>query len=655
MKKYIKQLIKLINYERDAEIELMTNEIKNLSPKKRESLGRTINKVKGKYLGKQLGSQIVQFGRSEKIETEISVGDMVLISTGYPLRSDLTGTVVEKGARFIKVAFEKSIPKWALKKKVRIDLYANDVTFRRMEDNLLHLSTKGKNALEYSLKKRDPKENKKEKYIDFIDKSLNDSQKNAVRNAVNTENFFLIHGPFGTGKTRTLVELIQQEVRQSNKVLVTAESNSAVDNILDRLSQNKKLKITRLGHPQRVSKENIKYSLAYKAENHQLTGKINKNYKRIEQISETRDRFTKPTPQYRRGFSDSDILYNASKGKGGRGINSSKMESMANWLLENEKISEIHDKIKKLENKIVKDIINSSDIILSTNSTAAIEEIVRTKLIVDEASQATIPSILIPLSKARRFILAGDHKQLPPTIISKKAHFLEKTLFEELIKKYPNKSSLLNVQYRMNSFLMKFPNLEFYNGNLKSDSSVDNINLDEIIDLEELSHLKESDVEKQLHNNLKPLLFIDTSNLKNNEEKHLKDSKSIINQSEADIATSIAKFYLGTGINPKDIGIISPYADQVNLIQEKIPIEVKSVDGFQGREKEIIIISTVRSNENGNIGFLKDLRRLNVAITRAKRKLIVIGNKNTLKGNPTYSKLIKFCTKNDLLISFRYT
>ena len=108
MKKYIKQLIKLINYERDAEIELMTNEIKNLSPKKRESLGRAINKVKGKYLGKQLGSQIVQFGRSEKIETEISVGDMVLISTGYPLRSDLTGTVVEKGARFIKVAFEKS-------------------------------------------------------------------------------------------------------------------------------------------------------------------------------------------------------------------------------------------------------------------------------------------------------------------------------------------------------------------------------------------------------------------------------------------------------------------------------------------------------------------------------------------------------------------
>ncbi len=655
MKKYIKHLIKLINYERDAEIELMTSEIKNLSPKKREDLGRAINKVKGKYLGKQLGSQIVQFGRSAKIETEISIGDMVLISTGYPLRSDLTGTVVEKGARFIKVAFEKSIPKWALKKKVRIDLYANDVTFRRMEENLLHLSTKGKNALEYSLKKRDPKESKEEKYIDFIDKSLNDSQKNAVKNAINTQNFFLIHGPFGTGKTRTLVELIQQEVRQNNKVLVTAESNGAVDNILDRLSQNEKLKITRLGHPQRVSKENITYSLAYKAENHQLTSKINKHYKRIEDMIQTRDNFTKPTPQYRRGFSDSDILFNASKGKGGRGISPSKMESMANWLLENEKIDEIHDKIKKLENKIVKDIIDTSNIILSTNSTSAIEEIARTKfdvVIVDEATQATIPSVLIPLAKARRFILAGDHKQLPPTIISKKAHFLENTLFEELIEKYPNKSALLNVQYRMNSFLMKFPNSEFYNGNLKSDLSVDNININEMITL---NNLNENKLEKDLHDDSKPLLFINTSDLEENREKHLKDSKSIINQSEANIASLIAKFYLKNGINTKDIGIISPYADQVNLIKDKTDIEVKSVDGFQGREKEVIIISTVRSNENGNIGFLKDLRRLNVAITRAKRKLIIIGNKDTLNRNSTYSRLIKFCVKNDLLVNFRQT
>ncbi|WP_231475735.1 hypothetical protein [Methanobrevibacter oralis] len=157
MKKYIKKMLKLIDYEREAEIELMISEIKNMSGIKREKLGRAINKLNGKYLGRELGLEIVQYGRNEIIDTEISVGDMVLISTQDPLKSNLTGTVTEKGNRFIKVAFDKKVPKWSLKKKVRLDLYANDITFRRMEDNLCHLSIKGKNALEYILNNRNPK------------------------------------------------------------------------------------------------------------------------------------------------------------------------------------------------------------------------------------------------------------------------------------------------------------------------------------------------------------------------------------------------------------------------------------------------------------------------------------------------------------------
>ena len=217
---------------------------------------------------------------------------MVLVSTDYPLRSDLTGTVTEKGARFIKVAFDNRVPKWALKKKVRLDLYANDITFRRMEDNLKHLSLKGKNALEYSLNKRDPQPSKDSIYIDYIDHSLNESQKLAVKNSLTTQNFFLIHGPFGTGKTRTLVELISQEVRQNRKVLATAESNAAVDNIVERLVLNKKLKITRLGHPQRVSKDNITYTLAYKVENHSLNDKIKRIHKKIDKLIEKRSSST---------------------------------------------------------------------------------------------------------------------------------------------------------------------------------------------------------------------------------------------------------------------------------------------------------------------------------------------------------------------------
>ncbi|MBQ6512662.1 IGHMBP2 family helicase [Methanobrevibacter sp.] len=638
MKKYIKKLIRLINYERDAEIELMQTEIMNMSGKKREELGRAINKVKGKYIGKELGLQIVQFGRSEPIDTEISVGDMVLVSTDNPLRSDLTGTVTEKGARFIKVAFDKSIPKWALKKKVRLDLYANDVTFRRMEDNLNHLSLKGKNALEYILTDRNPKKNRSVPYIDYIDKNLNNSQKTAIENALSCENFFLIHGPFGTGKTRTLVELISQETRQNHKVLATAESNAAIDNILERLMENKKLNLTRLGHPQRVSKKNITYSLAYKVENHELNKKIKKIYKKIDNLIEKRKSFTKPTPQYRRGFGDYDILFNASKGKGGRGISPEKMKSMAQWIEYNQEIDEEHSKIKRIENKMIRNIIEESDVILATNSSAALESIAKTKFdvaIIDEASQATIPSILIPIAKAHRFILAGDHKQLPPTIISNRASELENTLFEELIRKYPHKSQLLNIQYRMNKLLMKFPNSEFYNNSLKSDSSVNAINIKDLIG---------SDYDEEA------LLFMDTSAIENNKENHLKDSKSIINKLEAEIAISVANDYITGGVNEEDIGIISPYADQVKIIQNETPVEVKTVDGFQGREKEIIIISTVRSNDNGNIGFLSDLRRLNVAITRAKRKLIIIGNRETLKNNPTYARLIDFVEDENLLI-----
>ena len=638
MKKYIKNLITLINYERDAEIDLMTREISTMSGQKREELGRAINKVKGKSLGKELGLQIVQFGRSEVIDTEISVGDMILVSTDNPLRSDLTGTVTEKGARFIKVAFDKRVPKWAIKKKVRIDLYANDITFRRMEDNLNHLSLKGKNALEYILNERNPKKNRDVPYISYIDENLNDSQKKAIENALSCENFFLIHGPFGTGKTRTLVELISQETRQGHKVLATAESNAAVDNILERLMNNKKLTLTRLGHPQRVSKHNITQTLAYKVENHKLNKKIKKIHKKIDNMIEKRRVHTKPTPQYRRGYGDYDILHMASKGKGGRGISSDKMKSMAKWIEINQEIDEAHDEIKRIENRMIKDIVDSSDVILATNSSSALEAIARVKFdvaVIDEASQATIPSVLIPIAKAHRFILAGDHKQLPPTIISDRAGALSKTLFEELIRIYPFKSQLLNIQYRMNSLLMKFPNEEFYDNGLKSDSSVDDIKIRDILD----SHQDEE-----------ALLFIDTSYIADNRERHLKDSKSIVNEIEAEIAIRIADDYLSDGVNESDIGIISPYADQVKIIQENTEIEVKTVDGFQGREKEIIIISTVRSNDNGNIGFLSDLRRLNVAITRAKRKLIIIGNKDTLITNPTYERLINFCEDENLLV-----
>ncbi len=657
MKKYIKKLISLINEERKAEMELMINEIKKLSPQKREKLGRAINKVKGKNLGKELGFNIIQYGRRELIDTEISVGDIVLISIGNPLKSDLTGTVTEKGSRFIKVAIE-NVPKWALKKHVRIDLYANDVTFRRMEENLVNLSIKGKDALEYSLHKRHPQEDDEDilnKSLTFKDKSLNESQKKAIKRALASRNFFLIHGPFGTGKTRTLIELINQEYLLGSKILATAESNAAIDNILERLSKSSsEINLTRLGHPQRVDKENIKYTLAYKVENHPLNEKIEELREKIEKLSKKRDEYTKPTPRYRRGYSDSEIFRLGVQRQGGRGISPSTMNSMANWIEKNKDVDELHNAIKDLENNIIHDIVDKSDVILSTNSSAALEAIEKTKFniaIVDEASQATIPSVLIPIAKAQKFVLAGDHKQLPPTIISSKALELEDTLFEELINKYPDKSALLNTQYRMNQLLMEFPNSEFYNSKLDSAETVKDIVITDIIEENKLSETEKVKIEDQLLSDKQPLIFVDTSEIDKNGEKKLKDSKSIINLAEAETTLEIVDFYQKLGIDDKDIGIISPYADQVSLLKNKTDIEVKTVDGFQGREKEIIIISTVRSNDKGKIGFLSDLRRLNVALTRAKRKLIIIGNKETLKTNPTYERLIEYANENKRIVT----
>ena len=627
MKKYIEKLIELINFEREEEINLMINEIKKMSAIEREQKGRAINGMQGKKLGKELGETIVQYGRSKAINTEISVGDVVLVSTNNPLSSQLTGTVTEKGTKYIKLAFDSKIPRWALKKKVRLDLYVNDVTFRRMEDNLKNLSVKGKNALEYHLNLKNPKNNA-DVYLEYIDNSLNESQKLAVKEALSTPDFFLIHGPFGTGKTRTLVELIFQEVRKNRKILATAESNTAVDNLLERIAPNKKLKITRLGHPQRVSKENISYTLAYKVENHRLGANLESYYNVIDEYTEERKYFTKPKPQYRRGLTDNQIKQYANRNKSSRGVSSDTIKSMARWIEYNEKINEFYEKIKTLENKIINEIIDESDVIVSTNSSAALESISNTKFdvaIIDEASQTTIPSVLIPIAKAHRFILAGDHKQLPPTIISNEAFELEETLFESLIEKYPHKAQLLNVQYRMNEKLMQFPNSEFYENLLSTDERVRNISMQDIADDED---------EKVLN-------FIDTSNMENNKEEHLNDSKSFVNRLEAKICLELVNQYLNKGVEKEQIGIISPYVDQVKLISENTDVEVKSVDGFQGREKEIIIISTVRSNDKGEIGFLNDLRRLNVAITRAKRKLIIVGNKETLNINRTYKKLIK--------------
>ena len=563
---------------------------------------------------------------------------MVLISLGNPLVKNISGTVTEKRPRAIFVAFDRIIPDWVFTKNLRMDLFVNDITFSRMENNLNQLTVSGIFAIKYMRMNSELKSVSGSSKIVYEDDSLNQFQKNAIAQSLNTKDFFLIHGPFGTGKTKTLVELITQEVKKGNNVLATAESNAAVDNIVERLAKKQKLKITRLGHPQKVSKEIKQQTLSCKIQNHRSYKKIEATQNKIDKAFEELKKCTKPTNKKRGGLTDSELITRAKRNQGTTMSSSQQVKSMARWIQLSSQIDTYIRSIRNTEQKIVADIIKKSDVILTTNSSAALEEIADIKFdvaIIDEASQTTIPSILIPIAKTKRFILAGDHNQLPPVVSSDSAKELKETLFEKFIEKHPNKKQLLNVQFRMNKMLMDFPNSEFYNNELICDDGVKDISVGVV--------RKELDLDS-------PLLFIDTSKNNKNKERKLRYSKSYINPLESNVAIKIVNDYLNMGFDEKDIGIISPYADQVGIIKNNVDVDVKTVDGFQGREKEIIIISTVRSNNGGNIGFLRDLRRLNVAVTRAKKKLIIIGNSETLKHNNTYKRLIDYCKKQDVII-----
>ncbi|MGB9590387.1 MAG: AAA domain-containing protein, partial [Candidatus Hydrothermia bacterium] len=253
-------------------------------------------------------------------------------------------------------------------------------------------------------------------------------------------------------------------------------------------------------------------------------------------------------------------------------------------------------------------------------------------MVIDEATQATEPSTLIPLIKAKRAVLAGDHRQLPPTILSREAEKggLGVSLFERMIGLHPEASALLDTQYRMHPDIMEFPAGTFYRGELRTADGLEKM---------KLSGLLAFPAENPVLDD-RPVVFLDTGG--RSREKRRRGSPSRHNPGEADAVRKLVKELLGLGLDPSQLGVIAPYDDQVKLLKEILPngVEVRTVDGFQGREKEVIILSLVRSNQTGRIGFLNDRRRLNVAITRARRKLIVIGDGRTLSSDRVYKDFI---------------
>lgn len=653
-KEYREKYSELVEMEREEEMRRHRNEIKNLSPEERQDKGRALLHLKGRDEGKGLaGKYIVKFlGRGELPDHELSVGDLIVASKDEPLNPDNpTGTVIERTNYSVSAAFDQKPPGFIYGKGLRIDLYVNDIIYQRMLEAIDAFDVvmgKKRYVRGMLLGELEPRFGETEE-VEIKNEDLDSSQRKAVRRSLEAEDMFLIHGPPGTGKTTAMIETIEQHVERGYKVLATADSNVAVDNIVDFLNR-RGFYAVRVGHPARVTETLREHTLDYLVEKKEKYQEAQEIWSKVDELNEEQEKHTYPSGKYRRGMSNKKIKKMADKGKGSRGVSADRIEEMAKWIDIQETISRLVEKAKKLEDGAVDEIIDSSDVVCTTNSTAG-SELMQGRdfdvVMIDEATQATEPSCLIPMNHANKVVMAGDHRQLPPTILNQEAKEkgLDETLFERMLDVHGTGiKEMLQVQYRMNTDIMDFPSEHFYGGELTADGSVADHKLD--IDL--------GKVEDSLKDALNPenvVVFIDTEGKE--KEQTRRGSTSKYNPGEADIVEKIVNNLLASGIDPQDVGVISPYDDQVTLLNQRIDaegLEIKTVDGFQGRQKDVIILSFVRSNNSGNIGFLEDMRRLNVSITRARKKLIMIGDSETLRENKTYKELIGYVENNGKII-----
>lgn len=639
--KYAAHFTELVELEREEEMRLHEEEMRRLSGREREDRGRAFLMMKGKSQDLGLGGKHLVKFRKETAgiklpESEIEVGDLVLISkTSLWDEDNPLGTVAEKTAYAITVAFDNVPPGFVYRKNLRIDLFVNDITFQRMLEALKQFKRLPRWRKDKLLGHTAP-EFAPLAELEFFNSKLNKSQQEAVVRSLAARDFFLIHGPPGTGKTITCVEIIAQLIKRGNKILTTADSNVAVDNLVERLDTIG-VNVVRIGHPARIIPAIRRRSLDYLVQDEPDYRKAQEFRERAYGLKEHMKRYIMPEMRWRRGLSDEEITLLASEGKTKRGIPLTKIEGMKKWLDLKHELDSLFTDARELEERAIRRIIKAAAVICATNSTAGSEILKPEKFdfaVIDEATQSTEPSALIAVLKAKRFIMAGDHKQLPPTVLNEEAECrsFSRSLFERLLALHGDRIRvMLNVQYRMNEAIAEFPNQEFYDGKLKADEEVKRRTLMDIV-----PESVEEDSE-----DVKPFLFIDTAGEFG--ERVRKGSTSRENPGEAQLVKDIAERLLNRGIRPEDIAVISPYDDQVAQIKRILRVEgleIKTVDGFQGREKEVVIVSFVRSNKSGTIGFLKDLRRLNVSITRAKRKLVLIGDSNTLESEGCYRRLV---------------
>ncbi len=487
-----------------------------------------------------------------------------------------------------------------------VQLYFDETSYRLMREALDRVIGARNNRLAYLrdlFYSRQPAQHFAFQTLRFP--YLNATQEMAVNRVLRAKDVSIVHGPPGTGKTTTLVEAINETLMRESQVLVCAQSNMAVDWISEKLV-DRGIPVLRIGNPTRVNDKMLSFTYERRFEAHPDYPQLWSLRKAMRELRDHRKRGDHSFHQ--------------------------KIERLTSRATELE--IRIHNELFSEARVIACTLVGSANRILQGQKFAT--------LFIDEAAQALEAACWIAIRKASRVILAGDHCQLPPTVKSLAAlkAGLGTTLMERIVAQKPEEVTLLKIQYRMNNQIMRFSSQWFYGGQVESAPSV--------------SHRSVLDLDT-------PIEWIDISDDEAHEE-FVGESFGRINRTEARMTLDVLQHYFERISKQRilderiDVGIISPYRAQVQLLRQMVKrndflkpfrrlISVNTVDGFQGQERDIIVISLVRSNDEGQIGFLRDLRRMNVAMTRARMKLIILGDVQTMTRHPFYKQLYEYIGK----------